>query len=60
MTRLKYLRIEGQNITELFEEMRCLTDLRTLSLDNNKFRQIPSSVLYYSKIYSLSLRQNQL
>lgn len=40
--------------------MRDLTDLRTLSLDNNKFKQLPAAVLCYSKLHSLSLKKNLL
>lgn len=40
--------------------MQRLTDLRTLSLDDNKFTHLPNPVLSYYKLYSLSLRRNQL
>lgn len=37
MTHIKYLRIEGQNITLLPQGINNLQELRTISLDNNKF-----------------------
>jgi Leucine-rich repeat (LRR) protein len=40
--------------------MKQLTDLRTLSLNDNKFQQLPDAVLCYSKLYSFSIKKNQL
>jgi Leucine-rich repeat (LRR) protein len=51
MTKLKYLRIEGQNISELPKEMAYLTDLRTLSLNSNKFKRVPDAIRSYTKLY---------
>lgn len=52
--------IEGQNISDLPQGMSVLTDLRTLSLDRNNFEQVPAVVLCYSKLHSLTMRNNKL
>lgn len=58
MTRLRGLKIEGQNISELPLEMKSLVNLRTLSLNNNKFKKFPPVVLEYKKLYKLSIQGN--
>lgn len=60
MTKLKYLRIEGQKITELPVGMRELKELRTISLNNNCFKKIPDILTYYEKLYDLSIKDNQI
>jgi hypothetical protein len=41
MVQLKYLKIEGQLIHQLPKGIESLTELRTISLANNKFTAIP-------------------
>lgn len=44
MVNLKYLKIEGQNIKSLPIKLQNLIELRTLSLDNNNFVDIPEAI----------------
>ncbi len=58
MVFLKYLRIEGQQINKLPKGMELLTELRTISIDRNKFKEIPIVLKELPKLYSLSVQKN--
>jgi Leucine-rich repeat (LRR) protein len=40
--------------------MENLVDIRTLSLNNNKFKTIPHQIKSYFRLFSLTMKDNQL
>ncbi len=60
MVHLKYLRIEGQQISHLPSKIDLLLELRTISLDNNKFTTLPDGLRSLPKLFSLTARKNQI
>ena len=60
MTQIRELRIEGQNISSLPEGMENLVDIRTLSLNNNKFAAVPPQIKSYSRLFSFTIKDNLL
>ena len=60
MVRLKHLKIERQHIAELPMEMQDLVELRTLSLNHNKFKRVPDLIRCYSKLYHFTMSNNEI
>ncbi|TXG47004.1 hypothetical protein EZV62_026298 [Acer yangbiense] len=52
---LKELRLNNSNLTEISEDIGCLSSLEKLELHGNVFERLPKSIKQLSKLYYLSL-----